>query len=218
MYNLLIFVLAMYRYFPNNSLFIVIILFLSLIISSTIIFSQTSTNLEILYSLNDSLTTRIINDLPKGEENIRLELNLGDAYSIFANRIRTGFTDNGMKIFQSEINDTTLPEINLVMENAGVEYGEMDRNGWFSDYYTPRTIFISGNYFTTVSAKPLSEYYIAVTDTIRVEDINSLENESFPFTRGQIPTEPLFSSIWEPVIAIGIAAATVILFFSIRNK
>jgi hypothetical protein len=57
-----------------------------------------------------------------------------------------------------------------------------------------------------------------VTDTIWVKDINTLENESFDFTKGQIPTEPFFLSIWEPVIAIGIAAAVIILFFSIRSQ
>jgi hypothetical protein len=208
----------MSRYFSKNIQSFQKILFLSLLCSSTIIFSQTVTNLDVLYSLNDSLTSRIINNLPSEEESIRLKLNLGDSYSIFANRIRSGFIGNGIGIFQSENKDTTLPEINIVMENAGVEYGELDRSGWFGDYYTPRTVFISGNYFTSYSANPLSDYFISVTDTIRVNDINTLENESFAFTRGQIPTEPLFSSIWEPVIAIGIAAAAVILFFSIRSQ
>ena len=115
-------------------------------------------------------------------------------------------------------NETSLPEINIVMDNAGVEYGELDRGGWFGDYYAPRTVFISGNYFNSYSVNPLSDYFISVTDTIRVKDISTLENESFAFARGQIPTEPLFLSIWEPVIAIGIAAAAVILFFSIRSQ
>jgi hypothetical protein len=208
----------MCRYYSKNTPSFLKILFLSLLFSSTITFSQTLTNLEVLYSLSDSLTSRIINKLPKGNESIRLKLNLGDAYSIFANQIRSGFTEKGIEIFPSDTNDSTPPEINIVMENAGVEYGELDRSGWFGDYYAPRTIFISGNYFTSILTNPLSDYFISVTDTIRVKDINTLENESFAFTRGQIHTEPFFSSIWEPVIAIGIAAAAVILFFSIRSQ
>jgi hypothetical protein len=176
------------------------------------------TNLEVLYSLNDSLISRINNELPKGLEGIRLKLNLGDAYSIFANQIRGTFTENGIEILPSDTNNIPLPEINIVMENAGVEYGELDRSGWFGDFYAPRTVFISGNYFNSISASQLSDYFISVTDTVRVNDINTLENESFAFTRGQIPTEPFFSSIWEPVIAIGIAAAAIILFFSIRSQ
>ena len=208
----------MCRYYSKNTPSFLKILFLSLLLSSTVALSQTLTNLEVLYSLNDSLTFRIKNELPKGVEGIRLKLNLGNAYSIFANQIRGAFTENGIEILPSDTNKTTLPEINIVMENAGVEYGELDRSGWFGDYYTPRTVFISGNYFTSISADPLSDYFISVTDTVRVKDINTLENESFAFTRGKIPTEPFFSSIWEPIIAIGIAAAAVILFFSIRSQ
>ena len=208
----------MCRFFSNIIPLFVKIIFISLLLLSTIVFSQTKTNLEVLYSLNDSLTSRIINNLPAGEERIQLKLNLGESYSIFANRIRSGFTKNEIELFQSDVDDTTSHEINIVMENAGVKYGDLDRSGWFGDYYSPRTIFISGNYFITFSAEPLLEYYITVIDTIKVDEISTLENESFPFTRGEIPTEPLFSSIWEPVIAIGIAAAVVILFFSIRSE
>jgi len=208
----------MYRYFPNNISQFVTILFIPMCFSISIAFSQTKSNLEVLYSLNDSLTYRIIHNLPPNEHNIKLKLNLGDSYSIFSNQIKSGFTENGIEILQSIVSDTAITEINIVMENAGVEYGDLDRSGWFGAYYAPRTIFISGNYFSTASANPLSEYYIAVTDTVSIDSISTLENESFSFTRGKIPTEPLFSSFWEPVIAIGIAAAAVILFFSIRSK
>lgn len=194
------------------------IFLLSLLISSTFTFSQSQTNLEVLYSLSDSLTSRIVKEIPNGNESIRLKLNLGNVYSIFANQLRRGFTDKGINIIPSDSIDTNLPEINIVMDNAGVEYGELDRSGWFGDYYAPRTVFVSGNYFTSISANPVSDYFISVSDTIRFKDIVALENESFAFTKGQIPTEPFFASIWEPVIAIGIAAAAVILFFSIRSQ
>ena len=208
----------MCRYYSKNNPSFLKILILSLLFSSTVALSQTLTNLEVLYSLNDSLISRINNELPKGAESIRLKLNLGDAYSIFANQIRGAFTEDGIEIVPSDTNNTILPEINIVMDNAGVEYGELDRSGWFGDYYVPRTVFISGNFFNSTSANQISDYFISVTDTVRVNDINTLENESFAFTRGQIPTEPFFSSIWEPVIAIGIAAAAIILFFSIRSQ
>jgi hypothetical protein len=171
-----------------------------------------------LYSLSDTLTAQLVREIPNGKERIRLKVNLGNAYSIFANQIRRGFTENGIEIMSSDTNITNLSEINIVMDNAGVEYGDLDRSGLFGDYYALRTVFISGNYFTSSSVNPLSDYFLSVTDTIWVKDINTLENESFDFTKGQIPTEPFFLSIWEPVIAIGIAAAVIILFFSIRSQ
>ena len=48
--------------------------------------------------------------------------------------------------------------------------------------------------------------------------IKSLENESFPFTKGAVPPEPFLSGLAEPLIAIGTAAVIIALFFSIRSK
>ncbi len=140
----------MSRNFSNYISPFVNITILFMLFSSSIIFSQSKTNLEVLYSLNDSLTTRIINNLPKGKWSIKLTLNLGDSYSIFSNQIRSGFTKNGIEILHSEANDTTIQEVNIVMENAGVKYGDLDRSGWFGAYYSPRTVFISGNYFNSI--------------------------------------------------------------------
>jgi hypothetical protein len=55
-------------------------------------------------------------------------------------------------------------------------------------------------------------------DTIKVDDIKNLENISFKFTTGSLPPEPFFSGLFEPVFALGTAAAAVILFFTIRSK
>jgi len=48
--------------------------------------------------------------------------------------------------------------------------------------------------------------------------VKSLENPNHPFTKGNIPAEPFFESIPEPVLAIGTAATAVILFFILRSK
>ena len=104
------------------------------------------------------------------------------------------------------------------MEDAGLEYGEIDRDGWFGDYYVPRTLFIKGNYLNTSSNKGLQQFFITAIDTVKVEELELLENNSFPFTEGNIPAEPFLSSVWEPIIAIGVAAAAIILFFTVRSK
>ena len=104
------------------------------------------------------------------------------------------------------------------MEKAEVEYSEQERDGWFGDYFVPRTVFLQGNYFNSYSGKGLQEFNISVMDTVNVENIGEFENDSFPFTKGEVPAEPFFSSLLEPVIAIGVAAAAVVLFFSVRSK
>lgn len=209
----------MYRFFLNRILpssprnIIVIITFIF-----GVAFPQSKTNLEILYSLNDSLINQINNELPGDQIEILLKLNLGESYSIFSNHIKNIFIINRKKLFEIPPDELRLPEINIVMENAGVEYGELDRDGWFGDYYVPRTVFIKGNYLNTFSSEGIRNFYIETTDTIKVDDIDSYESDSFPFTTAKVPVEPFFSSIWEPVIAIGVAAAAIILFFSVRSK
>ncbi len=209
----------MFKYFSNkNPFYILKNIFLVLIIISGIIFPQTKTNLEVLYSLNDSLVNQISEDIPQNNDKIILTLNLGDSYSIFSNHIKNDFIKNGKEIFTIPPGELNLPEINIVLEEAGVQYGELDRDGWFGDYYVPRTLLIKGHYLNTSSNNGLQQFFITAIDTVKVEELESLENNSFPFTKGNIPAEPFSSSVWEPIIAIGVAAAAILLFFSVRSK
>lgn len=185
---------------------------------SGIIFPQTKTNLQVLYSLNDSLVNQIVENIPQKNDKIILTLNLGESYSIFSNHIKNDFIKNGKEIFTIPQEELKLPEINIVLEEAGVQYGEVDRDGWFGDYYVPRTLLIKGHYLNTASNNGLQQYFITAIDTVKVEELESLENNSFPFTKGNIPAEPFLSSVWEPIIAIGVAAAAILLLFSVRSK
>jgi hypothetical protein len=209
----------MFKYFSNKNLIYVLKnIFLVLILISGIIFPQTKTNLQVLYSLNDSLVNQISEDIPQNNDKIILTLNLGDSYSIFSNHIKNDFIKNDKEIFSIPPGELNLPEINIVLEEAGVQYGELDRDGWFGDYYVPRTLLIKGHYLNTSSNNGLQQFFITAIDTVKVEELESLENNSFPFTKGKIPAEPFLSSVWEPVIAIGVAAAAILLLFSVRSK
>ncbi len=209
----------MFKYFSNNNpVYFLKNIFLVLVLISGIIFPQTETNLQVLYSLNDSLVNQISEDIPQKNDKIILKLNLGDSYSIFSNHIKNDFIKNGKEIFTIPPGELDLPEINIVLEEAGVQYGEVDRDGWFGDYYVPRTLLIKGHYVNTASNNGLHQFFITAIDTVKVEELESLENNSFPFTKGNIPTEPFLSSVWEPIIAIGVAAAAILLLFSVRSK
>lgn len=209
----------MFKCFSNkNPFYLLKNIFLGIILMSGIIFPQTKTNLQVLYSLNDSLVNQISEDIPKNNDKIVLTLNLGDTYSIFSNHIKNDFIKKGKEIFAIPQEESELPEINIVLEEAGVQYGEVDRDGWFGDYFIARTLLIKGHYVNTASNKELQQYFITAIDTVKVEELESLENNSFPFTKGNIPAEPFLSSVWEPIIAIGVAAAAILLLFSVRSK
>jgi hypothetical protein len=181
-------------------------------------FSQTKSNLEILYSLNDTLVTQICNELSDDVKQVSLKLNLGETYSVFSNHITNDFINRGKSQTAKDTSGIEIHEINIVMEKAGVVYGEIEKDGWFGDYFTPRTLFIEGNYLNSLSGEGLVNYKFSITDTINVDQIQSLETGSFPFTKGEIPPEPILLSLIEPVIAIGVAAISIILFFSQRSK
>ena len=188
------------------------------IISSVLTISQTKTNLEVFYSLTDSLVNKITSDLPENNKEILLTLNLGELYSIFSNNIKSGLKKNGEEIYDGSSDSKSLPEVNVNLTGARVNYTDLKRNGWFGDYYVTRIISLEGNYLISSSTDGLNDFRFVSVDSVKLDDIRKLESISFPFTKGEVPSEPFFSSLWEPVIAIGVAAVTVILFFSVRSK
>jgi hypothetical protein len=182
------------------------------------VYPQSPTNLEQFYSLTDSLTEQMIDDLPVDQDKIHLKLNLGEQYSLFSNHIKTAFINYGKEVIDSQSEELTIPHVNIVIEGAGVKYGEMFRDGWFGAHYVQRYCALYGNYLQSFSSAGKKEFDFSIVDSVKVEDIKILENESFPFTKGKIPPEPFLSAFAEPLIAIGTAAAVVILFFSVRSK
>lgn len=182
------------------------------------LYPQSPTNLEQFYSLTDTLTEQVIDELPGEQDKILLTQNLGEQYSLFSNHIKTAFIKNGKEVVDFSADKLSIPHINIVIEGAGVEYGEMFRDGWFGSHYVQRYCALNGNYLQSFSVEGKREFEFSIVDTVKVEDIKYLQNESFPFTKGKIPPEPFLSGIAEPLIAIGVAAAVVILFFSVRSE
>jgi len=180
--------------------------------------SQIKTNLDIFYSLTDSLVHQINSEIPSSETKILLTLNLGQSYSLFSNNIRERFKQSEKEILDQSLNEVNIPRVDIVMEGAGVEYGEMFRDGWFGTHYIQRYSTIFGNYLQTFSESGKREFEITRIDTVKVDDIKFIENDSFPFTKGTTPSEQFLSGFAEPLIAIGTAAAVIVIFFTVRSE
>lgn len=208
--------------FVNKYLFccgkIFCLLILLILLNTTEIESQTRTNLDVFYSLTDSLVDRINSDIPSNEKKIFLSLNLGQSYSLFSNSIKERFRQSGKEILEQPPDELNIPHVDIVMEGAGVEYGEMFRDGWFGTHYIQRYSTIFGNYSNTFSETGKKEFEITRMDTVKVDDIKFLENDSYPFTKGTLPSEPFLSGFAEPLIAIGVAAAVIVIFFAVRSE
>ncbi len=178
----------------------------------------TPTNLEILYKLADSAAYNLADQIPVSQKKIKLNFVVGNSYKIFADKIITTLTNDGIKILSENSKDSSLIIVNFTIDNAKVLYGALFKKSFLGDFYTTRDFIFSGSYILNSSDVKPSNFNFSYTDTVASSDIKNLENPSYPFTQAQLPAEPFISSIYEPVIAVGAAALTVILFFTVRSK
>lgn len=190
-------------------------LFFAIIFQASI-FSQPVSNLDKFYDLVDSASTKFVNDLNTTNK-VKLELTLGSDYVLFANQIRGKILKRGIELISDDQSANNFVTASFVIDNALVTYSAPEREGFFGSFYTERVLQLSGNYFIT-SNQNIKAFNLVDKDTINVEDVEKLENRSYPFTHGELPPEPFFSSLLEPIVAIGAAAVTIILFFSVRSK
>ncbi|MDP2364762.1 MAG: hypothetical protein Q8M94_13470 [Ignavibacteria bacterium] len=181
-----------------------------------VIISQSISNLDKFYQLVDSASTEFVNDIGNAKK-VKLELNLGTDYSLFANQVRGKILRKGIEIVGENSSQENIINVNFVIDNCFVDYTEPERDGIFGDFLTERTIELSGNYYISTNFA-VKDFKFTGKDTIKVEEVEKFENRSYPFTQGELPPEPFFSSLLEPIVAIGAAAVTVILFFSVRSK
>jgi len=182
-------------------------------------------NLEVFYNLTDSCVLNLITFIPENEEEVILKLNLGNDYSILGNKIISSLQQHDIILSADLENQDAISSagkeyisVNFVIDNADVKYGEIFRKGFLGDYYIPRNILLSGNFMVKAAGVKYNSFNFNFNDTVRVDEINNLENLSYPFTQGEMPAEPFFSSLLEPVVAIGTAAVAIFLFFSIRSQ
>ena len=187
-----------------------------LILFQTMLYSQTISNIDKFYSLVDSASNLLLKDLGSINK-IKLELNLGTDYSLFANQIRGKFLRNGKEIVSENSVGENVVNVNFVIDNSSVTYSDPERDRIFGDFFTERTLELSVNYLIS-SNQTLKSFNLANKDTINVKDVENVENRSYPFTQGELPPEPFFSSLLEPIVAIGAAAVIITLFFSVRSK
>ncbi len=199
----------------KNSAFLFLFCFIFILLFSTG-FSQTKSNLEIFYSMVDSSGAKLLNTIPSNQKRLSLEFNSGTDYLALENRLIEYLSKNGIQTTAgNKGNDVT---VRYIIDKIRLNYGEMYRDGFLGSYYVPRNLEISGNFIVNNSESTFRNFAYSCRDTVKYDSLKNFANSAFPFTRGEIPAEPFFSSLLEPVVAIGAAAAAVVLFFTVRSK
>lgn len=187
------------------------------IIFCSINFGQAKSNFEQINLLIEKSVKQIAEKADNLENSYNLEITTPSQYLVFKNRILNSFNN-------SSLNITTEPgekssKIIYSLENVQVDYSDLFRDGLFGDYQIEREVFISGVYTINETGRLISdEINLAVSDTVAYDSLHELENSAFPFTQSDPPAEPFLSGLLEPAIAIGTAALTIILFFTVRSK
>lgn len=188
-----------------------LIIYIFIFFNYTLI-AQTDSNLDRINLLLKDVCTKISAKLTNP-----IVLNFYSPANLFflKNRTEVYFTELG-KISTKNINDT----LNFNLEEVGIIYSKIIKSGFFGDYFVERCAYIKGTYLAKDEEKTVltGEFNISKIDSINYDDISKLENFSLPFTRGDLPPEPIAPSIIEPLIAISSAVLTVVLFFTVRSK
>jgi hypothetical protein len=182
--------------------------------------AQTKTNLEIFYNLVDSSVFKASEQMYTSAQS---ELIIPVSYSIFKNAVMNSFSKKKISWVDKKVPPPVYSEITYTLEDAKVKYSEPFRESFLGSFYIEREIILKVNWIinnhndsntSTYSGK----FQEGSIDTINIDEIKMVENQVYDFTKGEVPAEPFFSSLLEPVIAIGTAAIVVYLFFSVRSK
>lgn len=177
-------------------------------------FSQTKSNLEMFFAQIDSVGMEIKNNIADKNSTLKINYRSSTEYSILENRLASYLIKNGFKLTQDAGSQLNL---DFIITEAIVRYNDSFRDGLFGDILAERDILLKGNFLISDN-NFLRDFSFFYRDTVKFEQLNEIENRAYPFTQNNHPSEPFFSSLIEPVIAVGAAATAVILFFTIRSK
>lgn len=178
---------------------------------------QTKSNLQIMMDFSDSTALSLSEYLSAGDTiSFKYQSRLDDNF--FVSRILAGLSERGIKV----VFDETKAASHLVyfLEDAGVEYSEVFKSGLLGDFVVGRKISYAGSFTLSDRNEILhaGKFLLEKSDSVEYDKIPLLENPSLSFTQTELPDEPFWASITEPLIAVGAIIVTVVLLFTIRSK
>ncbi|MCF6269010.1 MAG: hypothetical protein L3J41_04815 [Melioribacteraceae bacterium] len=186
------------------------------LILTTSVFTQGRTNLELLNSLVDSSALSISSKLSDSTFEYNVEYQTVAEYSALNKRFENSLVRSGITVSFDKGNN----KISYSILRASVNYSDLFKDGLLGGYLLERKFILSGEYAIKNSSTVLSAdtFYYTITDTIPYNSLNFVENNSLPFTKSSVPSEPFFPSMLEPIVAITAVVVTVVLFFTVRSN
>ncbi len=177
----------------GNKILLAAFIFFSLAVSVRA--QNVKTNLDVFFELLAKKHAALEN---KGEKLILI--NNRPEYSVLARFV------NNLKT-KTKITDTLYARI----DSAFTTYPKIYRDGFFGSYFLIREI----NVALDENSRKTNLFY---RDTVAADFRSKAEIPSLPFTCGDMPAEPFWESLVEPVVAVTIVVATVLTLFHSRTK
>ena len=199
-----------------------LIIIISLVINFTN-FAQVKTNLEVV----TDLVSKSVKDIVQNTETIdnkefAIKFVAADDYSILRTKLISELQKNDFILFdKNESKNIGLQTLTYTLDEVGVKYKKIFKDGILGTYLVERESLIKGSFFIEEKNNKLGKvnaFNYTSLDTVLYDEVKTLDNIAYQFTSAKLPDEPFFSSLLEPIIAIGTAAIAVYLFFNIRSN
>ncbi|MEK6552999.1 MAG: hypothetical protein AABZ54_06080 [Bacteroidota bacterium] len=189
---------------------------LSLLISVSSI-AQTQTNLNVIYKLINRSVSRADTILGT-KQTINLSFTSSPILEVLKTKIFQTFNEHGYLLTTSTFESNSA--VNYTVTSLKVEYRNPFSDGLFGGLSLEREISFNYSLTFTNADKTIKSfsYTESQIDTVKLDEISGLENKTLPFTQSSIPSTPLLSNLWEPIIVVGTLIVTIVLLFSIRSK
>ena len=187
-----------------------------ILLISVSLLAQSRTNLEVINMLVDSSALSISSQISDLYSKYKIDYQSVEEYSPLNNRIENSLVRNEIKISLENAEN----KISYSISKAGVTYSDLFKDGIVGGYLIERKFILQGEFTIKNSSSVLNAdtFYYTAKDTIPHENVNFVENNSLPFTKGAVPSEPFFPSMLEPIVAITAVVITVVLFFTVRSN
>lgn len=176
---------------------------------STVLSAQVETNFEVIQSGLDSVAN-YLSEKVDHSKTYNLDIQSPTEYSILRTSLQNSIA-NKIKL------DGTSNKIDVTINEVNLNYNDCFRDGIFGDFYTERIVKINSS-LNSESFSEIGNFEIELKDTIKLDDIDKVENSAYNFTRSEKPEEPFLSGLTEPIIAVSAIVVSIYLLFSVRSN
>ncbi len=195
------------------------IIFISLLTFTTNLFSQSVvSNYEVVRSqLKAVVKNKIVPMLNKKSE-YYFKYSSPAEYGVLKNTVIAALKENGISLTIE--NKGQNKSLIFQLNNITMDYPKVFRENFWDSYKLERRISVSGTFliYESNEIKSAKDFNKSLTDTVEYNARRIIETPSFVFTRGRVPEEPLFTGLFQPIIAIAAILISIYLLFSVRSK